>query len=307
MGKSIGRKLHLFLAGTTLAACALVIQPVSLRAQGQRPPQPYGMELPGREDGGGWIGVGIDEVTADKAKELKLPSEYGAFVNEISNDGPAAKAGIKKGDIITEYNGEHIEGTRELRRLIRETPPGHTVKISIWRDGRAQTVSLEVASLHAELGARGGPASGFGQSPPDFTPPPGPRPDGPRADGNRMRDRRAFTTPPALGVSAVDLSGQLGNYFGAPDGEGVLVTDVPANSLGGKAGLKSGDVITQVDGQRVRNLGELRDHLRGKQRRGESVKLDILRKGAAVSLSVQLEKPPAPQNPGGAAGRAIPL
>jgi len=114
-------------------------------------------------------------------------------------------------------------------------------------------------------------------------------------------------TPPALGVSAQDLSGQLGNYFGAPDGEGVLVTDVPRNSLGEKAGLKAGDVITQVDSQRVRNVGELRDHLRDRQRQGESVKLDILRKGAPVSVSVQLEKPPAPRNPGGADGRAVPL
>jgi C-terminal processing protease CtpA/Prc len=328
--KSIGRRLNILWVGTTLAACALAIQPAALHAGDPQSQQSYGMETPEPASGGGWIGVGTQEVNADKAKDLKLASEYGALIADVDPEGPASKAGIKKGDVITEYNGQRIEGTRELRRLVRETPPGHTAKISIWRDGHAQTVSLEVGSMRAELGARKGPEQGFGPAPPDFGPKPGgPGPDGPtqggmvpRApmpgqfgfrgmpanpfEGNGMGDRRAMMAPPALGVAAQDLSGQLGNYFGAPDGEGVLVTDVPANSLGGKAGLKSGDVITQVDGQRVRNVGELRDHLRDKQRQGESVKLDIVRKGAPVSVSVQLEKPPAPPSPG-ANRRAIPL
>lgn len=158
MGKSIGRRLHIFLAGAALAGCGLAIQPVSVRAQEQRSPQTQGMELPSPQDGGGWIGLGIGEVDADKTRELKLPDEYGAFVNEVNGDSPAAKAGIKKGDVITEYNGERIQGARELRRLVRETPPGHTVKIMIWRDGHAQTVSLEVGRMGAALGARRGPA-----------------------------------------------------------------------------------------------------------------------------------------------------
>ena len=326
--KSIGQRFSISLASAALAAFALAIVPASSRAQEQRPLRPFGMEMPVPQDGGGWIGVGIGEINADKAKELKLPGEYGALVNEISSDGPAAKAGIKTGDVITEYNGQRIEGTRELSRLVRETPPGRTAKISIWRDGRALTVSLEVGSARAELGTRGGPSNGFGQAPPEFAPAPGPRTDGTRGDGprgdmsdrfgfrgmpgapfdgNARGDRRAFAVPPALGISAQDLSGQLGNYFGAPDGEGVLVTDVPANSPGGKGGLKAGDVITQVDGQRVRNLGELRDHMHEKQRQGESVKLDVLRKGAPVSLNVQLEKPSAPPSAAGGAGRGIPL
>lgn len=170
MGKPIGRRLRIFLAGAALAGCGLAIQPVSLQAQEQRPPQTQGMELPSPQDGGGWIGIGIGEVGADKTKELKLPEEYGAFVNDVNGDGPAAKAGIKKGDVVTEYNGERIEGARELRRLVRETPPGHTVKITVWRDDRAQTVSLEVGSMRAALGARRGPADGFGQVPPGSAP-----------------------------------------------------------------------------------------------------------------------------------------
>jgi S1-C subfamily serine protease len=102
---------------------------------------------------------------------------------------------------------------------------------------------------------------------------------------------------PILGITAQDLSGQLGKYFGAPDGEGVLITNVESDSAAAKAGLQAGDVITKVDGDRVRTLAELRDHLRDK-REVKSVALSVLRKGSEISINVEPRKrQPAPSIP----------
>ena len=181
-------------------------------------------------------------------------SAYGVSVTEVGDDSPAAKAGFKKGDVITEYNGQRVEGAAEFRRLVRETPPGHMAEISVWRDGHAQKLS-------AELGHAPEPpvADNFFRG---WT-----RPlarlalriwrsmisMGPQTPllPKQMYGNRGFANTPALGVSAMDLSAQLGEYFGAPNGEGVLVTEVRKGTAGEKAGLKAGDVITKVDGETV--------------------------------------------------------
>ena len=109
-----------------------------------------------------------------------------------------------------------------------------------------------------------------------------------------------------LGVSAQDISGQLGEYFGAPGGEGVLVTEVRAGSAGDKAGLHAGDVIAKVNGERVRNREELRDRLRtavGDKSSAKNVTLGVIRKGTETAIAIQpemLESPPRngrPRNP----------
>ncbi len=97
---------------------------------------------------------------------------------------------------------------------------------------------------------------------------------------------------PRLGIDAEDLSGQFGAYFGAPDGEGVLVREVNSGSPAEKAGVKSGDVITSLNGDRVRSLGDLREKLAGK-RDEKTVKLGVLRNKNEVSVTVELPPPPS--------------
>src|SRR5580704_6595525 len=89
----------------------------------------------------GWLGARTSEVTADKVKELKLPAERGVVLGKIIPDSPAAKSGLKENDVITEINGQRIEGAAQFRRMIREIPAGRSVQFTIWRDGRSQTVS----------------------------------------------------------------------------------------------------------------------------------------------------------------------
>ena len=233
------------------------------------------------EDGDrGWLGVGISEVTAGKAKELKLPAVRGALLTEVESNSPAGKAGLKADDVITEYNGQRIEGTAQLRRMIRETPAGRTVQLTVWRDGRAQSLSVEVGNLHDQMGKmvqKYAPKEfHFDFKMPEF-------------GGNAFTMLRA----PILGIGAEDLSGQLGSYFGAPDGEGVLVTEVHSGTPAEKAGLKAGDVITKVADERVRSVSELREKLREK-REAKTVSLNVLRKGTEMSVNVELEQPKPP-------------
>ena len=89
----------------------------------------------GDEDGSGWLGVEIGEVTAEKAKDLKLTAQRGVVVMDVEPDGPAAKAGLKENDVITQYDGQVVEGTVQFRRLVRETPTGRTVALVISRNG----------------------------------------------------------------------------------------------------------------------------------------------------------------------------
>lgn len=225
------------------AGAALLLVPASLPILAQRPPAPPAFREAQMPETG-WLGVSIEEVSQQKAQELQLPGVYGVLVTEVGSDSPAASAGLKNGDVITGYDGQRVEGVIEFRRLIRETPPGRTAKLTVWRDARSQTISVEVGKN------------------------PTPNQEYPfqnmfRRFGNLGPNPFPFgaTLPaaPVLGITGQDLSGQLGKYFGAPDGEGVLITNVESNSPAAKAGLEAGDVITKVDGNRVRTLAELRD------------------------------------------------
>lgn len=229
----------------------------------------------------GWLGVTIDEVTAEKAKELKLPAERGVLVNEVEAESPAGKAGLKSNDVITEFNGQRVEGAAQFRRLVRETPAGRTAQLVVWRDGRAQNVSVQVGKFRDHLESR---VRVFGPGEFKFE-----MPD--------LGHGLVISRGPTLGISGEDLSGQLGNYFGAPDGEGVLVRDVRSGSAAEKAGLKAGDVITKVDGERVRSVGELREKLREKREK-KAVGVSVVRKGAEMSFNVEVEQPrPQPRAP----------
>ncbi|MGB2621060.1 MAG: PDZ domain-containing protein [Candidatus Acidiferrum sp.] len=242
------------------------------------------------DEGASWLGVETEEVTPDKMKELKLPAERGVVLGSIVPDSPAAKAGLKQNDVITEIDGERVEGDVQFRRMIHEIPAGRSVQFTVWRDGRAQTISLTLGKSeeHANAWFRTAPRAFSFQLPKMEMPP---MPDLPEAPGMDWGYGVIAGARPRLGIDAEDLSGQLGAYFGAPDGEGVLVREVNAGSAAEKAGVKSGDVITSLDGDRIRSLGDLREKLADK-REDKTVKLGILRNKNEVSVTVEL--PPLP-------------
>jgi len=235
---------------------------------------------------GGWLGAGVSEVSAGAVKELKLPEERGALLGKIVPDSPAAKAGLHEKDVVLEVNGQRVEGTEQFRRLIREIPAGRTANLTIWRDGRTQNVKVTLGKQDM------GNLKVFSSNPKAFEFKMPELPVMPDLSG--LNHLRSFTliSPdhPVLGIDAENLEGDFGNFFGAPEGEGVLVRGVFSDSPAAKAGLKVGDVITSMDGNRIRSASELREKLLTKHEQ-KTIKLGILRNKAELNVTVELPQP----------------
>ena len=233
------------------------------------------------DEGPSWLGVETHEVTPEDAKNLKLSAERGVVVAGVTEDSPAAKAGLKEKDVITEVNGQRVEGAAQFRRIIHEIPAGRTAQLSVWRDGRAQTLSATLGKAEERHNTwTGASPEAFAFHMPNFQ-----MPDMPSVDVGEMAMLPGAR--PRLGIDAEDIGGQLGSFFGAPDGEGILVRSVNSGSAAEKAGLKAGDVITSFNGERVRSLGDLRQRL-ASQNEAKTAKLGVLRNKSEVTLSVEL-------------------
>jgi len=229
--------------------------------------------------GGSFLGIGVQEITSQRAKELGLKEEYGVEITRVEDNSPASKAGLQKGDVVLEYNGQRVEGTEQFIRLVRETPVGRTVKLLVFRNGSTQTLT---ATTEARKG-RGREGFDFRFEMPEIR-----IPDMPRA---YMGWRSA-----TIGVEAESLDSQLAEFFGVK--EGVLVRSVVRGSPAEKAGIKAGDVIVKVDGQKVASPRDIQAALRSK-RSQESVPLTIVRERKEMNVSVTIEdaRPPRPPAP----------
>jgi serine protease Do len=234
------------------------------------------------DEGPSWLGVETHEVTPENAKELKLPAERGVVVAGVTKDSPAAKAGLKEKDVITEVNGQRVEGAAQFRRMIHEIPAGRAAQLTVWRDGRAQTLSATLGKAE-ELHNRwmGATPGSFAFRMPEVDIPEMPPMDLGGEMGMLAGGR------PRLGIDAEDIGGQLGSFFGAPDGEGILVRNVNSGSPAERAGLRAGDVITSFNGERVRSLGDLRQKL-SSQNEAKTAKIGVLRNKSEISLTVEL-------------------
>ncbi|MDP2999135.1 MAG: PDZ domain-containing protein [Bryobacterales bacterium] len=263
------------LSGVFAAAMALAWQPAPEPPAPPRPPSAMGAELERAlrvSLGGSFLGVGVAEVDAERAKALKLKEERGVEITNIEEGSPAAKAGLQKGDVVIEFNGQRVEGTEQFVRLVRETPAGRQIKLSVNRGGVAQTVAATVEKR--KLATRSGP----------FVMPRIPNvhiqmPDIPRA----MMSWRSSM----LGIEAESVDSQLAEYFGVK--EGVLVRSVLKASAAEKAGLKAGDVITKVDAAKVSSPREITNAIRSKQ--GGAFPLTLVRDRKEMTLNVTLEEP----------------
>ena len=239
-------------------------------------------------EGSSWLGVETYEVSADKAKELKLTAERGVVLGKIVPDSPAAKAGLKENDVVTEINGQRVEGSTQFRRMIHEIPAGRTAQLTVWRDGRSQTLNATLGKSeerrHSLKMVTPTPGA-FAFRIPDIPE----IPEIPSMDwtGGMLRGGQ-----PRLGIDAEDLNGQLGAFFGVPDGEGILVREVNAGSAAERAGVKAGDVITSLNGDRIHSVGELREKLSARRdEKDKTVKLGVIRNKSAISLTVELPAP----------------
>jgi len=231
-----------------------------------------------------WMGVRLKDVTPEKARELKLPGEYGAIVTKVEPDSPAAKAGLAANDVILEFAGERVRGVAQLGRLVSETPPGRAVNLEVSRDGQQRTLTVKLESHGEEFyGSWVRPM------------PPMPRVTVPKVDvfpNVPGFDFGYFGFGPSqsrLGISTIDLTAQLADYFGVKQGKGVLVREVKSGSPAEKAGLKAGDCIVRADDAEIDTVGDLRNALN----KGEKPEhtLTIVRDRQEQTLKVVIEPP----------------
>ncbi len=223
--------------------------------------------------GSSYLGIGVADITAERAKALNLKEQRGAEVTNMTPDSPASKAGIKEGDVVLEYDGTAVQGVEQLTRLVRETPVGRQVKISVWRNGAAQT-------LTATIEARKGTviqSDGFDIAVPTF-----------RLPAINGPFRLTWQTP-VLGIEGESLRSeqQLAEFFGVKDG--VLVKSVGKNSAAEKAGVKAGDVVVKVDDTTVSSSQEITRALRalGSKR---TFTVTVVRNKKEMPLTVTMEE-----------------
>jgi serine protease Do len=217
---------------------------------------------------GTYLGVSLAEIDTNRAKELKLKEDYGVEITRVEEGSPAEKAGVKPGDVVLEYNGQRVEGMEQFGRMVRETPPGREIKLTISRDGAPQTLTAMLASR------KGRPLpENFHFVMPDI-----PMPDIPQI--------YTATRTARLGVEAESLGPQLAEFFGAK--EGVLVRSVLENTAAQKAGIKAGDVITKVDGMAVTSPSELSGAVRSASAK-KTYTVDLMRERKPLTVSVTVE------------------
>ncbi len=253
-----------------IAACALAT--ASLSQAQPEPPRPPRTPQAFLFQGGSssYLGVGVSEIDAERAKALKLKEERGVEVTSVNNDGPASKAGLKVGDVVLEYNGQRVEGIEQFRRFVQETPVGRSVKLLISRNGAMQTMTATIASRGAApfFSLNGDGWEGFKNIP---------MPDMPRP--------LMSTQSRMLGVESESLGSQLAEYFGVK--EGVLVRSVIRGSAAEKAGIKAGDVITKVGDRKVASPGEITSALRAAS--GGNVPVTLMRNQKEMTVTVAIE------------------
>ena len=255
---------------------------------------PRAIEIFGR---GSQIGVTIRDAEEADAKTNKMTAPSGVVIEEVTEDSPAAKAGLKKGDTVVEFDGERVRSMRQFTRLVQETPPGRKTQASVMRDGQRVTVTVEPRESDGfNVFADGKNLSvlrDFANSgdfrfdvprPAAPLPPTAPKPPVPPAFPDF--DTFVWRSGNILGITVGDLSEQLAQYFGTKDG--VLVTSVADNSAASKAGIKAGDVITSFNGSDVTTPSDLRRRIQRLQD-GDEFTLGVVRDKKALSLKGKTE------------------
>lgn len=240
-----------------------------------------------RDEGAGYLGVFLRDIQPEDVGELGLPSERGVFLEEIAEESPAEKSGLKKGDVITQYQSLPVLSVRQFQRMVADTPPGRQVEIGLYRDGKAMSLAVEIGTNEKT----GQMVRKFGTP----APAPGERnwfyrfPDG-MADGLHEYIpgfiEGMMGKGPVLGIEGAAMTRQMAEFMGIKESEGVLVTAVMDDSPAKAAGLRAGDLITAVNGKKVADPGDLRDSLKE-----GTLKLDLVRDKRGITLDVEIAPP----------------
>jgi len=198
----------------------------------------------------GWMGISIQTVSDEMARSFGLPKTYGALVNEVVPSGPAAKAGILQGDVITGFAGNTVKDVRQLQRLVADTPVGKKVEVEVYREGKP--LKLFVTTTPAESAP---------------------------AQVQKPTEREAGL----LGLSVEELGAEQR----ARGLSGVVVSDLEPGGLAEDSGIQRGDIIVSVNQKKVRNLAEYQKAMKDANDRGAAALL-IRRGSASIYFALKL-------------------
>ncbi|THD45203.1 MAG: Do family serine endopeptidase [Bradyrhizobium sp.] len=210
----------------------------------------------------GWIGVQIQPVTVDIADSLGLKKAEGALVAEPQANGPAAKAGIESGDVITAVNGETVKDARELARTIGSLAPGNAVKLNVLHKGQDKVINLTLGQLPNTVEAKADTDNGD--------------------KGGATRG----TDVPKLGLTLAPA-----NSVAGAGKDGVVVTEVDPKSAAAERGFKEGDIILEVAGKSVTNVGDVREAINAARTDNKnSVLMRVKSGGSSRFVAIPLAK-----------------
>lgn len=280
-------------AAVLVLVCAGTIAAAMVSAAQAESEQQAVVATPGRRIavlGGRGVQIGV-QIRDLEPEQQKTGS--GAVVEQVQDGSPAAKAGLRPGDVITEFDGERVRSARHLARLVGETPEGREVSVTVRRD--SGTVTLSVSPRVSDMAFRAEELI----DPQRFEV----RPDltDKLESSHRQIERslpglgidpdafRYFIRPDGrrLGVQYQELTPQLAKYFGVDDG--VLISAVDDDSPAARAGLRAGDVVTGVNGKAVESGRDLVEAVRDAER--DAATIEYMRDGKPASAEVTLESP----------------
>lgn len=179
----------------------------------------------------GFLGVGIQDVTGQLAQALGMPEKKGALITNVLPGLAAEKAGLRRGDVILEYDGVSIKDVRDLQRRVARTPQGTKVRMKIIRDGKDKTITTAIGEFTQEVLVR--------------------------------REERSEPPPKdVLGLALEQLTAENAKKFKLSVEEGVVVTEVVEGSSAARAGVRPGDLVAEVDQQPVKTVEEVRRALK---------------------------------------------
>ena len=223
-----------------------------------------------------YLGVDVRDVTEDRMAALKLKEERGVEVTMVDRDAPAGKAGLKEHDVILSFNGDKVDDADDLREKIRDTSAGKKVTLGISRDGKPMNIDVTMTTRGESYKVTTVSPRVHVVVPPVHV----------RIPEIQIPSFTMLQYSRSNGLVVEDLTPQLGEYFAAKNGEGVLVRSVEKGSKGEAAGLRAGDVILKLAGERVTCTDDwnrlLRDHAKA------SVPVTVLREKREQTLTLAI-------------------
>src|SRR5262250_2258127 len=171
----------------------------------------------------GWLGVSIQPLTPELAKSFNAKDTKGVLVSDVIPDSPAAKAGLKPGDILLDFDGKKVEAPADLQRTVGLAQPGQDAKMKVWRDQSEKTIDIKI-----------------GEAP----------------DEKEVQQRPARATPSTLGLEVRPITPDLARQLNLKSNDGVIVARVEEGSAASEAGVQRGDVIREINRQKVRSMAD---------------------------------------------------